>query len=54
MVEEFAKTFPIYIVDDWSELSDDNKIWDSYSDFKWGNWPKLDFKAYCKWIGLYI
>jgi len=52
MVEEFAKTFPIYIVDDWSELSDDNKIWDSYYDFKWDNWPKLDFKAYCKEIGL--
>jgi len=52
MVEEFAKTFPIYIVDDWSELSDDNKIWDSYSDFNWDNWDKLDFETYCRGLEL--
>jgi len=52
MVEEFAKTFPIYIVDDWSELSDDNKIWDSYSDFNWDNWDKLDFETYCRRLEL--
>jgi len=51
MVEEFAKIFPIYIVDDWSEL-DIDKIRDSYDGFNWNNWYMLDFETYCKWIGL--
>ena len=24
----------------------------SYDSFSWKNWPKLDFKAYSKWVGL--
>ena len=51
VVEEFAKTFPIYIVDDWSEF-DINKVWDSYRSFSWDNWELLDFDKYCKYIGL--
>lgn len=37
MIEEFAKIFPIYIIDDWSEL-DINKIIKSYDSFNWDNW----------------
>ena len=51
MVEEFAKTFPIYIVDDWKDF-DINDVWKRYESFSWENWPKLDFNSYCKWIGL--
>ena len=51
VVEEFAKTFPIYIVDDWSDF-DINKVWDSYRSFSWDNWELLDFDKYCKYIGL--
>ena len=46
-----AKTFPIYIVDDWSDF-DINKVWDSYRSFSWDNWELLDFDKYCKYIGL--
>ena len=51
MVEEFAKTFPIYIVDDWKEFDIDD-VWKSYDSFSWKNWPKLDFEAYCRKVGL--
>ena len=51
MVEEFAKTFPIYIVDDWKEF-DINDVWNSYDSFSWKNWPKLDFEAYCRKVEL--
>ena len=51
MVEEFAKTFPIYIVDDWKEFDIDD-VWKSYDSFNWDNWDKLDFKTYCMEIEL--
>ena len=51
MIEEFAKIFPIYIIDDWSEL-DINKIIKSYDSFNWDNWYLLDFQTYCMRIGL--
>ena len=47
MVEEFAKTFPIYIVDDWKEFDIDD-VWKSYDSFNWDNWDKLDFETYCR------
>lgn len=51
MVEEFAKIFPIYIVDDWKEFDIDD-VWKSYDSFDWDNWDKLDFKTYCMEIEL--
>ena len=51
MVEEFAKTFPIYIVDDWKKFDIDD-VWSSYDSFNWDNWDKLDFKTYCMEIEL--
>ena len=51
MVEEFAKTFPIYIVDDWKKFDIDD-VWSSYDSFNWDNWYKLDFETYCREIGL--
>ena len=48
MVEEFAKTFPIYIVDDWKDFDIDD-VWNSYDSF---NWDKLDFKTYCMEVEL--
>ena len=51
MIEEFAKIFPIYIIDDWGEL-DINKIIKSYDSFNWDNWYLLDFETYCMRIGL--
>ena len=46
-----AKTFPIYIVDDWKEFDIDD-VWKSYDSFDWDNWDKLDFKTYCMEIEL--
>ena len=51
MVEEFAKTFPIYIVDDWKDFDIDD-VWNSYDSFNWDNWYKLDFETYCREIEL--
>ena len=51
MVEEFAKIFPIYIVDDWKDFDIDD-VWNSYDSFNWDNWYKLDFETYCREIGL--
>ena len=51
MVEEFAKTFPIYIVDDWKDFDIDD-VWSSYDSFNWDNWYKLDFETYCRGIEL--
>ena len=51
MIEKFAKTFPIYIVDDWKEFDIDD-VWKSYDSFSWDNWDKLDFKTYCMEIEL--
>ena len=51
MVEEFAKTFPIYIVDDWKEFDIDD-VWNSYDSFDWDNWYQLDFETYCREIEL--
>ena len=51
MIEKFAKTFPIYIVDDWKEFDIDD-VWKSYDSFNWDNWDKLDFKTYCMEIEL--
>ena len=47
MIEEFAKTFPIYIVDDWKDFDIDD-VWKSYDSFNWDNWDKLDFETYCR------
>ena len=47
MVEEFAKIFPIYIVDDWKEFDIDD-VWNSYDSFDWDNWYQLDFETYCR------
>ena len=46
-----AKTFPIYIVDDWKDLNvkDLEKQYDSFS---WDNWNQLDFETYCRKVGL--
>ena len=51
MVEEFAKTFPIYIVDDWKDFDIDD-VWNSYDSFNWDNWYQLDFETYCREIEL--
>jgi|TARA_R100000030_G_scaffold17197_2_gene11582 hypothetical protein len=51
VVEKFAKTFPIYIVDDWKDF-DINDVWSKYDSFSWDNWELLDFDKYCKYIGL--
>ena len=51
MVEEFAKIFPIYIVDDWKDFDIDD-VWNSYDSFNWDNWYKLDFETYCREIEL--
>ena len=51
MVEEFAKTFPIYIVDDWKKFDIDD-VWSSYDSFNWDNWYQLDFETYCREIEL--
>ena len=51
LVEHFAKTFPIYIVDDWKDLNV-NDLEKQYDSFSWDNWNLLDFETYCKWIEL--
>ena len=51
LVEHFAKTFPIYIVDDWKDL-DVKDLEKQYDTFNWDNWNLLDFETYCKWIEL--
>lgn len=51
LVEEFAKTFPIYIVDDWKDL-DVKDLEKQYDSFSWDNWYQLDFETYCKQVGL--
>ena len=51
MVEEFAKTFPIYIVDDWKDFDIDD-VWNSYDSFNWDNWYLLDFETYCMRLGI--
>ena len=51
LVEEFAKTFPIYIVDDWKDL-DVKDLEKQYDSFNWDNWNLLDFETYCRWIEL--
>ena len=51
MVEEFAKTFPIYIVDDWKKFDIDD-VWSSYDSFNWDNWYLLDFETYCREVEL--
>ena len=51
MIEKFAKTFPIYIVDDWKEFDIDD-VWNSYDSFDWDNWYQLDFETYCREIEL--
>ena len=51
LVEHFAKTFPIYIVDDWKDL-DVKDLEKQYDSFSWDNWNLLDFETYCRWIEL--
>jgi len=51
LVEEFAKTFPIYIVDDWKDL-DVKDLEKQYDTFNWDNWYQLDFETYCRKVGL--
>ena len=51
LVEEFAKTFPIYIIDDWKDLSI-NDLKKQYDTFSWDNWNQLDFETYCRKVGL--
>lgn len=51
LVEEFAKTFPIYIVDDWKNLSVKD-LEKQYNTFNWDNWYQLDFETYCRKVGL--
>ena len=51
LVEHFAKTFPIYIVDDWKDLNV-NDLEKQYDSFSWDNWNLLDFETYCRWIEL--
>jgi len=51
LVEEFAKTFPIYIIDDWKDL-DVKDLEKQYDTFNWDNWYQLDFETYCKKVGL--
>ena len=51
LVEEFAKTFPIYIVDDWKDLSVKD-LEKQYNTFNWDNWYQLDFETYCRKVGL--
>ena len=51
LIEEFAKTFPIYIVDDWKDL-DVKDLEKQYDSFSWDNWYQLDFETYCRKVGL--
>ena len=51
LVEEFAKTFPIYIVDDWKYLNVKD-LEKQYDTFNWDNWHQLDFETYCRKVGL--
>ena len=51
LVEEFSKTFPIYIVDDWKDL-DVKDLEKQYDTFNWDNWYQLDFETYCMKVGL--
>jgi hypothetical protein len=51
LVEEFAKTFPIYIIDDWYDLNCE-VLESEYSKFTWDNYRLLDFNNYIKYIGL--
>ena len=51
LVEEFAKTFPIYIVDDWKDLNVKD-LEKQYDTFNWNNWYQLDFETYCRKVGL--
>ena len=51
LVEHFAKTFPIYIVDDWKDLNV-NDLEKQYDSFSWDNWNLLDFETYCRRIEL--
>ena len=51
MIEEFAETFPIYIVDDWKDFDIDD-VWSSYDSFNWDNWYLLDFETYCREVEL--
>jgi hypothetical protein len=51
LVEEFAKTFPIYIVDDWKDLNVKD-LEKQYDTFNWDNWYQLDFETYCRKVGL--
>jgi len=51
LVEEFAKTFPIKIVDTWDDL-DVSKLEEEYANYTWENYDLLDFDNYIKHIGL--
>jgi len=51
LVEHFAKTFPIYIIDDWKDL-DVKDLEKQYDTFNWDNWYQLDFDEFCKEVGL--
>ena len=51
LVEEFAKTFPIYIIDDWKDLNVKD-LEKQYDTFNWDNWYQLDFETYCRKVGL--
>jgi hypothetical protein len=51
LVEEFAKTFPIYIVDDWKDLNFKD-LEKQYDTFNWDNWYQLDFETYRRKVGL--
>jgi len=51
LVEHFAKTFPIYIIDDWKDL-DVKDLEKQYDTFNWDNWYQLDFETYCRKVGL--
>jgi len=51
LVEHFAETFPIKIVDDWDDF-DVSTLEDEYDKYTWENYDLLDFDNYVKEIGL--
>lgn len=51
LIEHFAETFPIKIVDDWDDF-DVSTLEDEYDKYTWENYDLLDFDNYVKEIGL--
>ena len=51
LVEYFAKSFPVYIIDNWNDLGVGD-LEAQYDNFTWESYELLDFDNYIKHIGL--